>query len=316
MAKSRDGGLFDLNDVIIEQALPYLINHAAWTILRVGLVCGCKGNVLNKMKMLFAVLALITFISTQSFAAEEGWHPSLKKFEEDGGAVDFMGHAYGLDGWVVTTKEGDVKYVYTNKEGGLVVGMMIGADGQFETGRQLTAMKLRKAGSQAAMPGADMSRLSKVEQVYAKVEKSSWVRFGKEDAPYFYMFANVNCEHCQNFWKDIEAAVNAGSIQVRFVPFGAKPDNLEGGAALLSVADPLDAWKKYVAGDKSALSKDKITAGGLEKIAANSALFKDNNMQGPPFSIYRRPQDAVVTVLVGRPKNSMLLIADLMKKGQ
>lgn len=261
-------------------------------------------------------LVLLCFVlAAPALAAEDNWHPSLKKFEEDGGTVEFLGRAYGMDGWIIMTKEGDVKYVYTNDQGALVLGVLIGADGKVKTAEQLIAYKARKSGSQAALPGAlEGADVPKVEKVYAGVEKSNWVAIGRADAPYIYIFINVTCEHCHALWNDLVPAVRAGNLQVRLVPFGKLTQNLEGGAALLSSDNPEQAWVKFLAGDKAALSKEMIRPGAIEKIAENSKFVAAEKFQGPPFTIYRRPHDGKIQVVVGRPKNAMLMIADLMRQ--
>lgn len=262
----------------------------------------------------FMALVLVTLLAGTVQAQEDAKrHPEFAKFVNEGGTIEFLGHAYGLDGWILINKQGNPQYAYTTKEGGLVIGMLIGNDGKVETQRQLAAWQLKTKGGQDALPGAAASNLGGAEKVYAEVEKSNWVQMGSDDAPYIYMFANVNCDHCQKFWKDIAGAVKQGRVAVRFVPFGAKEANRDGGAALLSVANPMAAWEAYLAGDKAVLGADKIADGALDKVAANTKLFGDRRMQGPPFTMYRKPSNGRLQVIAGRPDNSMLVLADLMK---
>jgi hypothetical protein len=100
---------------------------------------------------------------------------------------------------------------------------------------------------------------------------------------------------------------------VRLVPFGQIADNRETGAALLSVDNPGDAWNAFLKGDKSALAKDKIREGMLDRVDANTALFRDWKLQGPPFTLYRRPSDGQITAIVGKPGNTLEVLADLMR---
>lgn len=261
---------------------------------------------------LFLVAAGLLLASSVSFAGAPERNPILKQFEAKGGKVEFLGHVYGMDGWVVTSEKGGIQYVYTMPDGALLLGMLFAPDGTLETMKQVKAFKERADGSQAAIPGAEQSSL-KSEQLYTETEKASWVALGSSTAPYLYVFMNVNCDHCQEFLKDIDASVKAGSLQVRLVPYGTVELNRDSAAALLSVAHPDEAWQAYMAGDKAVLGKDKIGEAGYLKVDANTALAQKWKLPGPPFTLYRRPADGVVTAVVGRPENKMLLPAEFLK---
>ncbi|MDP2205442.1 MAG: hypothetical protein Q8K65_03980 [Alphaproteobacteria bacterium] len=243
-------------------------------------------------------------------------HPELEKFKTDGGEVEFIGHAYGLDGWLLTRKDMPPRTAYTTAEGGLVLGQLVNRDGAVETMSQLHALKAKMEGSQDALPGAEepKSTASKSERFYAMLERrAAWVQAGKEDAPYLYMMMNVNCDHCKEYWKALEPSVKEGKLQVRLVPFGAQPANRDGGAALLSSADPGVAWSEYIGGNTEALGTSKIVDGALAAIAANSKMLSEFNVPQAPFTIYRRPDDGKLTVIQGKPGNMLLLQAELAK---
>lgn len=265
-----------------------------------------------RTKIFFVAAALCC--ATASFAQDSLRSPVLKQFEEAGGSVDFIGSSHGLDGWVVRDEKGDVKQtVYTTADGALVLGMLFSPDGKLETKGQLEEYHKRATGSQSPVSGAEASS-SKSEKLYAQIEQSKgWVALGKEDAPYIYVFMNVTCDHCQNFWKDIEPSVQAGKIQVRFIPYGKAKDNRDGGAALLSAEDPAAAWKAYLSGDKSVLSADKVKPDAYDKVDSNTDLTNAWKLAGPPFTLYRRPGDGILTAIAGRPSNPMLLMAEFIK---
>jgi thiol:disulfide interchange protein DsbG len=239
-------------------------------------------------------------------------HPALADFEKQGGLIDYLGKEGGVEGFVLVTKDQQIKTVYVTPEGSMVMGILVDRDGSNLTGKQLQAYRARLAGDQSATPGADKNSVSKAERVYGEVEKADWVGVGREGAPYAYMFMNVGCDHCQAFFRDMKPAIDAGRIQLRLLPFGNVPSNRDGGAALLSVDNPQAAWEAFMDGDTAALGADKIKEGALEMVANNTKLVATHKMQGPPFTLYRRPQDAQITAVVGRPKNPMLFMADLM----
>lgn len=268
------------------------------------------------MKRVLVSALMIALLGAGAARAETPVPGALKKLQGEGGAVDFMGHAYGVDGWRITDKAGKPVYAYTTPQGGLIVGTLFRPDGTSETNEQLKALRDVMKGGQNALPGAAASKTAslKAERLYAAIESSGWTRAGDPAAPYLYIFINTNCDHCQRLWKDLEGPLRSGQLQVRLLPFGGVEENRFSGAALLSVDDPLAAWNAYIAGDKTALSKDKIKPGMLERLDANTALFRAWKMPGPPFTVYRKPADGEVTVIAGRPENTMLVLADLMKK--
>lgn len=260
-----------------------------------------------------AITALVLFTG-MPVAAQSIDHPGLKKFIEEGGKVDYLGNLHGLDGWVVSMGEAEPRTVYTNKQGAMVMGILMSEDGTVETQKQLLNLKNRIEGSQTAMPGAEKSNGAKVERLYAEIEKANWLKIGAEDAPYIYVIMNVNCDHCQNYWKDLQPQIKAGRVQVRLLPFGKADANRDGGAALLSVADPGAAWLDYIGGKTELLAKDKAVIDKFGDIDANTALVNKWKLQGtPPYTVYRKRSDGKIVAIVGRPKNMMLLQADLLK---
>lgn len=242
-------------------------------------------------------------------------NPAFKKFIDEGGRMEFLGHAYGVDGWLLVFKDNKYTTIYTTPDGGLIKGGLFDPNGQPVTSQQIQAYQARMNGAQGAVPGADKAPgASGAEAVYARIEKANWVKVGSKDAPYLYMFINVACTHCQELWKKLQPSVKAGTLQVRLVPFGEKPENREGGAALLSSDKPGDAWQDYMDGKKDALSKDKIRGDTLQEVDANTHLVQSAKIPGPlPFTMYRKLTDGTVTAIVGEPDNIMVVQADLMK---
>jgi hypothetical protein len=278
------------------------------------MVLGMKKNKVKRFLQALPAVVAVVLLATAAYAQESLRSPALKQFEDAGGTVEFIGSAHGLDGWVAKNSKGEVKAtVYTTQDGAMLAGMLFSPDGSTnETAKQLEAYHKRITGGQDAAPGAKDSS-SKSEKLYAEVEKAGWVALGNSSAPYLYIFMNVNCDHCQSFWKDLESVVNEGKLQVRLVPYGTSPDNRDGGAALLSAENPQAAWTAYVSGDKASLSKDKAKDDSYQKIDTNTAMVKNWKLAGPPFTLYRRPGDGILTAIVGRPDNVMLLLAEFIK---
>ncbi len=268
--------------------------------------------VLRSVTLTLLMTVSTLFLTTPSFAQTSSRPAILQKFEKAGGTVTYIGSAHGLDGWLVTNSKGGVQVVYTTSDGALVAGMLFSPDGTSITEKQLVAYHNRLTGSQAPLPGAQKSP-GGAEKLYAQVATAGWVAIGNSSAPYMYVFMNVNCDHCQVYWKQLQALVKEGQLQIRLVPYGKAQANRDGGAALLSVTDPAAAWEAYVGGDETALSKDKATPAGYKKIDANTAMIDKWKLPGPPFSLYRRPADSKLMAFAGIPSNMMLLMADFLK---
>lgn len=262
------------------------------------------------LALLLTVPAL--FLATPSFAQTSPRPAILQKFEKAGGTVTYIGTSHGLDGWLVKNPKGGVQVVYTTSDGALLAGMLFSPDGNSITEAQLVAYHNRLTGAQSPLPGAQKSS-GGAEKLYAQVAKAGWVALGNSSAPYMYVFMNVACDHCQAYLKELQTPIQEGQLQVRLVPYGRLPVNRDGGAALLSVADPAAAWAAYVGGDKTALGKDKATSAGYKKIDANTALVDKWKPPGPPFSLFRRPSDSKLMAFAGSPSNMMLLMADFLK---
>jgi hypothetical protein len=241
-------------------------------------------------------------------------NPAFKKFLEDGGRMEFLGNAYGVDGWLLVHKDNKITTIYATPDGGLVKGKLFDPNGQPVTVQQVQAYEARMNGAQGAVPGAEKGGASKAETVYAKVEKANWVRVGSKDAPYMYIFVNVGCKPCQELWGKLQPSVKEGKLQVRIIPFGEKPENRMGGAALLSADKPGDAWQAFIDGKVDALGKDKVRGDTLKEIDANTDLVNAVNIPAPyPFTIYRKLTDGTITAIAGLPDNMMVVQADLMK---
>ncbi|MBI1215051.1 MAG: hypothetical protein GC185_04430 [Alphaproteobacteria bacterium] len=271
-----------------------------------------------------AVLCLLAALllaggAARAQAVKNFRNAEIRKFERDGGKVDYLGTAYGLDGWVMFDKNKQFRsVVYSTPEGAMLRGSLFDPEGKSVTKMQLEAYHAREKGSQAALPNADNpdSGLPKSEYFYAALEKANWTRVGKADAPYLYMIVNVNCDHCQELWKSLAPDEEKGNLQLRILPFGKSEANLNGGAALLSVDDPGKAWEAYMKGDKDALGVKKIETGALEKMKANNAFMAKWKPRGSPFVIYRRLADGKLTVIVGKPENPLLVMSELMKPNE
>ena len=273
-------------------------------------------KILAGLLVLGVVLAGLVFPSMPAAAQQQPKTAELLRFEQNGGKLVYLGKSYDLDGWLLVDRSGKPKsVVYVSPMGALLVGKMFSGSGHNITKSQLEVYNARTSGAQDAIKvdNVDKDATPKSELFYADLEKGNWVRVGKPDAPYIYMFINVNCEHCQTVWRMFKGSVDKGMLQLRLVPAGEQDANLNGGAALLSVDDPGQAWQDFMDGKKGTLDKTLIKGDALDKMAANNKLAKKWKLPQYPFEMYRKVSDGSLIVVEGEPSNPMQVMGDLMK---
>lgn len=267
--------------------------------------------------LLMAVLFSAALLSPSSaFAQRKPQTQELMKFEALGGKMEFLGHQYGVDAWLLIEADGKPRsMLYALEDGSMIRGTLFNAAGQNVTKTQMEIYAARASGDQKSLDvdNTDKNVLPKSELFYAALEKSNWVRVGKVDAPYLYMIVNTNCQHCQDLFRTLKGSVDKGMLQLRILPTGAQDENLSGGQALLSVDDPEKAWSDYMDGNKGALAPTLIKGDALQKLQENNKFAAQWKLPEMPVTVYRKLADGVVTVIVGPPKNTMLISADLIK---
>ncbi len=267
----------------------------------------------------FFIAVVLTCISMPSLAQDVAYDKKnvlLRTFEEKGGVVNYLGHSHGLDGWIIRGPEGSAQYAYTNKEGATLLGMLFSSDAKMVTKTQIHSYIARQEGSQAAIPGAELSHLSNAERVYADIEgRSNWIQLGKKEAPYIYTFVNPHCDHCHDFLNKVMPHIDSGKLSVRLIPYGTHPENKLGAQILLSEEKPLSAIISLLKG-KNKLGEDqknKIKPDAETKVLLNNFFAQELVPNAPPFTIYRKVTDGSLSVISGIPKNLISLLADLEK---
>lgn len=258
----------------------------------------------------------LLFPAQGAFAQRKPSTQELIKFEALGGKMEYLGKQYGLDAWLLVERDGKPRsMLYVLEDGTMVRGTLFNAAGMNVTKSQMEVYAARTSGSQKSLDveNTDRNVLPKSEVFYAELEKANWVRIGKVDAPYLYMIINVNCTHCQELFRTLKGSVDKGMLQLRVLPTGAETENLNGGQAFLSVEDPEKSWSDYMDGNKGALSQSLIKGDALQKLQENNKLASKWKLPEMPITVYRKLADGVVTVIVGPPKNTMVIPADLIK---
>jgi len=284
----------------------------------------------------FMILQLVAPTLVYAQEASGPTPPSgLRKFAKDNNAkLHDLGKRHGLQGWAIEIN-GRIQMAYTSPEGGTVFGILISPDGKIESNNQLRAIRGKLSDvvagpenekkAQELLMNTEKNRIateeakkkedrgkSKAEQFYADIEASNWFALGKQDAPYIYVLMNPTCVHCLEYWEKVKPTVDAGSLQVRIIPFGRSPDNRVSSAALLSNADPAEAWKQFTQGNQHVIGADNVVDGAYDKVDINSALWINWKLPTPPFTAYRSPNDGKIKVIAGKPENFLLLLSEFV----
>lgn len=249
---------------------------------------------------------------------------ALQLLVDRGAQARYLGRKHGLDGWV-TVFQGQEQYYYVTPDGqGFLMGLLFDKDGQMATMEQvrnlqsqsddvldfLATNKVDKGLTEAIRETNEAFEYkTPAERMFADVENSNWIKFGKEGAPVIYSFMDPQCPHCHKFMNDLRGDyIEKGLVQIRMIPVGFREETLAQAAFLLAAPDAKDRWYKHLDGDTSALpAKGSTNTQGIQK---NLALMQAWKFTVTPMTIYRG-KDGKVKIVRGRAGDMSNILADL-----
>lgn len=250
---------------------------------------------------------------------------ALQILVDRGAQARYLGTRHGMQGWV-TIFQGQEQYYYVTPNGeGFIMGLLFDKDGKMATIEQvrdlqsqsddvLDFLAVDKAPDEALSTAIQKTNeafeyKTPAERMFADVENSNWIKFGRDGAPVIYSFMDPQCPHCHEFMNDLRASyIEKGLIQVRMIPVGFREETLAQSAFLLAAPDAKDRWYKHLDGDKSALpAKAQTSTQGIQK---NLALMQTWKFDVTPMTIYRG-KDGKVKLIRGRAGNMSEILADL-----
>jgi hypothetical protein len=274
--------------------------------------------------------------------------PILQNFLQGGAELYYLGQRSTMEGFLIY-KDGKVHVLYlTPDQRHVIFGGMYTAEGENASAQQITEAsgkntqlrglliasgeqmrELEKSGldvgAAAASPGAGIlpnegkpatdnlpggTSLSPGERLLNDFISAPGVVLGQAGKPLILMLVDPHCPHCKATWKELYEPVTKGQVRVKLLPIGAEgSDNEKHAARLLKVADPLNAWNKFVSGDKASLQGD-ISDTELSAIKANMAMALNWKIQATPYIVYRAA-DSRVKVVQGRPEKVATILSDL-----
>lgn len=274
--------------------------------------------------MVLGVLALPINIS----AAQDkipAMPEALQTLVERGAQARYIGTRHGMQGWV-TVFQGQEQYYYVTPNGeGFLMGLLFDKDGTMATIEQVRNLQSQSDDilDFLAVDKPREDSLSEViqesneafeyktpaERMFADVENSNWIKFGKDGAPVIYSFMDPQCPHCHKFMEDLRGSyIEKGLVQVRMIPVGFREETLSQSAFLLAAPDAAERWFKHLDGDTSALpAKSGTSTQGIQK---NLALMQTWKFDVTPLTIYRG-KDGKVKIVRGRASSMSEILADL-----
>ncbi len=142
------------------------------------------------------------------------------------------------------------------------------------------------------------------------LQNAAGVTIGSSTAPLLMMVMDPNCPHCHATWKVLRDSVFKNTLQVRLIPIGAvSADSERAAAQLLHIADPLNGYDKYVAGDKTQLAGAPDPA-LTTAIRSNGTLIDSWHIQMTPYLLYRS-KDGKVKIVQGEPEQVSAILNDI-----
>ena len=262
--------------------------------------------------------------------------PVIQNMLRSGAEFYYLGERSGLHGFLVY-KEKQVQIFYlTPDHQAVIFGGMFSGDGAnittqqigfaSDTNAQLKALlmaateqqreiDMKTAGS-SAIPSLDKdglppgTPLSPGERLYNDFQAAAGVVLGEAGKPLLMMLADPLCPHCRDTWNALKDPVAKGLLRVKILPVGPQDSDRERMAAtFLRVAEPLQVWNKFEAGDHALLAGEPKPA-DLASVRATMTMAANWKISSTPYLVYRG-KDGKVKIVQGSPEKITTVLTDL-----
>lgn len=244
--------------------------------------------------MLFGAVAATVGTTQDVDPKAEDYPPILNLIEQQGlTIVGEMQVPGGLRAFAAKAGAQPLALYLTPDGEHVVVGTLVDASGQDMAEAQLK----------------EMSETPIKEEGWKKLERSTWVQDGEQNAlRIVYVFTDPNCPYCNQFWTAARPWVEAGKVQLRHVMVGViRQDSPAKAAAILEATSPQDALAEnelnYQNGGISPL--ETVTPDMAAKLEANAALMTELGFAGTPAIVFRKADGSIGNV-AGLPQGAAL----------
>ena len=225
---------------------------------------------------------------------EETLPAAIERLRVANAVIAGLGEAEGLNGYLVRPPSGRPYAAYVTSTGAVVVGLLVGPEGEDVTRRQLEtardAGKLEGFGSGArseAAPSAGGDVGTRVGRLLEATRKVPGFWLG-DRGPVIHTFADPTCRYSLEHVRWLARDARAGRLQAHVIPVGV----LGAGAAQRAVeiagaARPGDAWMGRGGG---AIDRDV----GAVSVGVGLRAHAGWRVRGVPFSVWEGPQGVQV----------------------
>jgi len=209
--------------------------------------------------------------------------------------VNSFSSASGLRA-VIADNGTEKRLFYITPDGNsLIAGMVFDAQGN-----NITSADMNKAGVND-VGGAKVLGDAQLQTLWERVEKRRWIQEGKV-GKLVYVFFDPNCPYCHRLWTTLRAGVDAGKIQVRWLPVAILKDTSKGlGAAIYTSPRASEAMAQMV---NRQLQPVAVQERENRDLAQNLLLLRDTGYTGVPAMMFKR--SGKIVSMMGYPDDREL----------
>ncbi len=250
---------------------------------------------MGKVNKIAAVTAALMAWSIASTAAEK-LTPVEQHLASKGVKItESFPSASGLRA-VIADNGTERRLFYVTPDGkSLIAGMVFDAQGN-----NVTSADMSKAGV-SDVGGAKVLGDAQLQDIWNRAGKRRWIQEGTS-GKLVYVFFDPNCPYCHRLWTTLRAGVDAGKIQVRWLPVAILKDSSKGlGAAIYTAPKASAAMAQMVNRQLQPIAvQDKEN----RDMAHNLLLLRDTGYTGVPAIMFRRGEKVVS--MMGYPNEQEL----------
>ena len=220
---------------------------------------------------------------------------AIKRLRASNAVVAGLGEAEGLDGYLVRPPSGRPYAAYVTSTGAVVVGLLVGPDGEDVTRRQLEvardAGKLEGFGSparnEAAQPPAGADTGTRVGRLLRATIEVPGFWLG-DRGPVIHTFADPTCPYSVEHVRGLARDAGEGRLQAHVIPVGVLGERAAQRAVeIAGAARPGDAWMGRGGG-----AVDRNV--GAVSVGVGLRAHAGWRVRGVPFSVWEGPQGVQV----------------------
>ena len=211
--------------------------------------------------------------------------PAIERLRAAEAQVVPLGMAEGLRGFLVRKPDGNAHAAYVTETGAVVVGLLIGSDGE-----DVTRHQLRVAADRGLLAGPDepartrrsvgsRSVEARVKQLMEETKRAEGFWLG-DRGPVIHVFADPACPYSVEHVRVLSSDARAGRLRAHVIPVGLLGERSARRAVeIVGAADPRRAWES---GSGGAVDRVK----GAARVAANMRAHSGWRVRGVPFSVW------------------------------